>query len=286
MDASEEQVITIDDLRPGMVFTWGGRYTDWVVTSDRPLRIRPANSQSYQPERMGEVIKAWYRQDLVYRGGTPLVPTPTDLLEVGDRITIDDLRPGMMFTWGLAYYDYTVLKGEGPTAEVYRPMSSGQPSQVCSAAAVVGQEYRAAITYRGVDLDLPSPYCVESAQGRHLVSSPDAGPPPVLGLDRPSETEEEQQRLFELPSPPTLDDDPFEAVAAQPWYADFPIQPLKFIQTNQLEFWRGNIVKYAVRAGRKPYPGLTPEMAEVRDLQKAVHYAQVRIQELTGEEWP
>ena len=40
-------------------------------------------------------------------------------------------------------------------------------------------------------------------------------------------------------------------------YARWAIEPITYIMRNGFEFWRGNIVKYASRAGYKMYEGKT-----------------------------
>lgn len=60
-------------------------------------------------------------------------------------------------------------------------------------------------------------------------------------------------------------------------YTRFSIDPVTFIMENDLEFWRGNIVKYAVRAGFKSYPDCTTAQSEITDLKKAIRYAEMRI---------
>ena len=67
-------------------------------------------------------------------------------------------------------------------------------------------------------------------------------------------------------------------------YAQFPIEPIIFIQRNRFEFWRGNIVKYASRAGYKMYEGKTQVESEIIDLEKVQRYCQMRINQLNGEE--
>jgi hypothetical protein len=59
-------------------------------------------------------------------------------------------------------------------------------------------------------------------------------------------------------------------------YAQFPIEPIIFIQRNRFEFWRGNVIKYVCRAGYKD--------DEIKDLQKAKRYIEMRINELKGKE--
>ena len=67
-------------------------------------------------------------------------------------------------------------------------------------------------------------------------------------------------------------------------YARWKIEPITYIMRNGFEFWRGNIVKYASRAGFKLYEGKTQVESEVIDLEKVVRYAQMRINQLNGEE--
>jgi hypothetical protein len=52
---------------------------------------------------------------------------------------------------------------------------------------------------------------------------------------------------------------------------------------NGLDFWRGAIIKYVMRAGYKDVVGLTTAQAEIADLQKAIRFAQMRINQLNGE---
>lgn len=59
-------------------------------------------------------------------------------------------------------------------------------------------------------------------------------------------------------------------------YNSLPVEPIEFIMLNQMEFWRGNIIKYAARAGRKP------SSDETDDLKKIIRYAQFRINQLEG----
>lgn len=65
-------------------------------------------------------------------------------------------------------------------------------------------------------------------------------------------------------------------------YVGFAIEPITFIMRNKLPFWKGNIIKYACRAGRKVYDGMTPEQSEITDLEKVRRYAEMRINELKG----
>ena len=71
----------------------------------------------------------------------------------------------------------------------------------------------------------------------------------------------------------------FDEISAPKHYARWKWQPIEFILANEVEFWRGNIVKYAMRAG---YKGSTWE-DEVRDLEKAKEYIDMRIKDIKGE---
>lgn len=65
-------------------------------------------------------------------------------------------------------------------------------------------------------------------------------------------------------------------------YEHHVIEPYEFISANGMEFWRGNIIKYAARAGHKNYDGMSAAQSEVTDLRKAIRYAQMRINEIEG----
>lgn len=67
-------------------------------------------------------------------------------------------------------------------------------------------------------------------------------------------------------------------------YAKWAIEPATFIMANDFEFWRGNIVKYATRAGHKLYDGKSKKQSEITDLEKIIRYAQMRIEQLEAEE--
>ena len=67
-------------------------------------------------------------------------------------------------------------------------------------------------------------------------------------------------------------------------YARWAIEPITYIMRNRFEFWRGNIVKYASRAGYKLYEGKTQVESEIIDLEKVQRYCQMRINQLNGEE--
>lgn len=66
-------------------------------------------------------------------------------------------------------------------------------------------------------------------------------------------------------------------------YSRWPIEPITFIMRNGFEFWRGNLVKYAARAGYKIYDGKSQEDSEITDLEKVIRYAEMRINQIKGE---
>ena len=79
--------------------------------------------------------------------------------------------------------------------------------------------------------------------------------------------------------PETSTDD---IVEQPPHYARWKIEPITFIMRNGFEFWRGNIVKYASRAGFKLYHEQDETQSEVTDLKKVIRYAEMRINQLEG----
>jgi hypothetical protein len=60
-------------------------------------------------------------------------------------------------------------------------------------------------------------------------------------------------------------------------YSACAIQPLEFITANGLDFLTGNVVKYAVRAGKKQ------GQSELDDWRKALHYCQMKVEMLERE---
>lgn len=66
-------------------------------------------------------------------------------------------------------------------------------------------------------------------------------------------------------------------------YTRWVIEPITYIMRNGMEFWRGNIVKYASRAGFKLYDGKDAVESEITDLKKVIRYAEMRINQLRGE---
>lgn len=67
-------------------------------------------------------------------------------------------------------------------------------------------------------------------------------------------------------------------------YAKWAIEPATFIMKNHFEFWRGNIIKYATRAGHKLYDGKSKKQSEITDLEKIIRYAEMRIEQLEADE--
>lgn len=63
-------------------------------------------------------------------------------------------------------------------------------------------------------------------------------------------------------------------------YRMWEIEPADYIMKNQFEFWRGNIIKYASRAGFKKYPDRDNVDSEIIDLRKIIQYAEMRIEQL------
>jgi len=63
-------------------------------------------------------------------------------------------------------------------------------------------------------------------------------------------------------------------------YSNYRIEPAEYIMLNEMEFWRGNIIKYASRAGMKLYPNQTQVQSEITDLQKTIRYCEMRIEQL------
>lgn len=69
-------------------------------------------------------------------------------------------------------------------------------------------------------------------------------------------------------------------------YTDYEIEPIQFIMRNDPKgfYVRGNVCKYAYRAGKKQYDGLTLVESEIRDWDKIRRYSEMRINQLKGEE--
>lgn len=74
-----------------------------------------------------------------------------------------------------------------------------------------------------------------------------------------------------------------DLIKAPTHYSRWLIEPITFVMRNGFEFWRGNIIKYACRAGFKIYDGMDAVESEITDLQKVIRYAEMRINHLKGE---
>ena len=66
-------------------------------------------------------------------------------------------------------------------------------------------------------------------------------------------------------------------------YTRYKIEPATFIMRNGLSYWKGNIIKYVMRAGHKTVEGKTEKESEIDDLKKAIRYLTMRINQLNGE---
>ncbi len=66
------------------------------------------------------------------------------------------------------------------------------------------------------------------------------------------------------------------------------IEPKQYIMSKAMEWWRGQIVKYVSRAGKKPHYDPTTKVelplieSELVDLGKARFFLDLRVQELKG----
>ena len=65
-------------------------------------------------------------------------------------------------------------------------------------------------------------------------------------------------------------------------YAQQAIQPAEYIMQNEMEWWRGNTIKYVSRAGFKVKEGATAEESEIEDLIKARRMIEMRLNQLRG----
>jgi len=75
-----------------------------------------------------------------------------------------------------------------------------------------------------------------------------------------------------------------DTVESPAHYAVHAIEPIDFIMGNDLPFWKGNIVKYTMRAGYKVYDNQTPDESQITDLLKVIRYAEMQINYLEGRE--
>lgn len=77
-----------------------------------------------------------------------------------------------------------------------------------------------------------------------------------------------------------------EEIVVKPshYIQNFEIEPITFIMKDDLSFWLGNVIKYAIRAGQKLYPGKTADESAIIDLEKTRRYAEMRINQLKGKD--
>jgi len=94
----------------------------------------------------------------------------------------------------------------------------------------------------------------------------------LVEAEKPTSTELEDQSILETAS--VVHD---KHVKKPSHYTKWAIEPITFIMRNGFEFWRGNIVKYASRAGSKMYDGMDAVESEITDLEKVRRYAEMRI---------
>lgn len=66
-------------------------------------------------------------------------------------------------------------------------------------------------------------------------------------------------------------------------YTKWPLEPVEFLMRNNVPGWMFNVIKYVMRAGGKPYPGMDERESEITDLKKARRYIDMRINLLEGE---
>ncbi len=74
-----------------------------------------------------------------------------------------------------------------------------------------------------------------------------------------------------------------EIVVRPSHYTRWKIEPVEFLLRNNVAGHVFNIVKYAMRAGYKLYPGKDEVESEIIDLKKVIRYAEMRINLLNGE---
>lgn len=74
-----------------------------------------------------------------------------------------------------------------------------------------------------------------------------------------------------------------ETVTTPKHYAQYAVEPIEFIMINDMDFWRGNVIKYVSRAGSKLYDGKDETQSEITDLYKAIRYCEMRINMLSEE---
>lgn len=64
----------------------------------------------------------------------------------------------------------------------------------------------------------------------------------------------------------------YDVVHKPKHYCDGGIQPIEYIRSHKMNFFRGNVIKYVTRAGKKDN--------EIEDLYKAMEYLKLEIEYL------
>lgn len=66
------------------------------------------------------------------------------------------------------------------------------------------------------------------------------------------------------------------------YYTYGKIETVDFINDKDLNFDRGQVIKYTVRAGRKKEAGMSDSQKELEDLEKAEFYLKQEIKKVEG----
>ena len=75
----------------------------------------------------------------------------------------------------------------------------------------------------------------------------------------------------------------FDAVTSPDHYTRLLIQPIQFLMQNDMEYWRGCIIKYTCRAGHKHHSGKSIQQSEIDDLDKIIEYCTFRKRQIQGQ---
>lgn len=121
-----------------------------------------------------------------------------------------------------------------------------------------------------------------SHHGVHVIAD-DAGDGPLFFYHREVKPAPSEVSISDIETLEELEAISEDVVNKPSHYARWAIEPITFIMRNGFEFWRGNVVKYASRAGFKLYEGQDQVQSEITDLKKVIRYAEMRINQLSGE---
>ena len=66
-------------------------------------------------------------------------------------------------------------------------------------------------------------------------------------------------------------------------YTHYSIEPIDYIMQNNLPFYKGSVIKYVSRAGHKLYPNMDITQSELMDLNKAIRFCQIRIEQIEAQ---